>query len=306
MNGSSKAARRGAPSAAAWLAVGLAVGLAACVQVPEPLELELAEEHRDDVFVAVAPEPAPLGSTWPGRDYDAWPLVEDPEQARLERREPRTYPLWPTPIDEPCPPVMFASYEPQLDGGPTFDRVSARLARVEDPRRQVIPTELVLLHDHVDVPGLRLWAASRTSSSCMMGWRHTHCFASEGDVYCPDGTTRDLERLVRTHGLEPRSLTRSRWFELAVVMSGVERIVMEPALVRECTRVPGIEALAPSVEIEDARVTVRFTAISEAGGVDHTVIVEQGGDVIMDSAARWQHPSEEEPWGGIAEEPAPG
>lgn len=303
MNGSSKSARSGtAAIAAAWLAVGLAVGLAACVQVPEPLELELAEEHRDDVFMA-APRRAPARA---GRDYDAWPLVDDPEQARLERREPRTYPLWPTPIDEPCPPVMFASYEPQLDGGPTFERVSARLADVEDPRLRVSPTELVLLHDHLDVPGLRLWAASSTSSSCMMGWRHTHCFSSADEAFCPDGTTRDLERLVRAHALEPGSLTRSRWLELAVVMSGVERIVIEPSLVSECTRAAGIDALAPSVEIEDARVTVRFTAITDVGGVDHTVIVEEGGDVIMDTTERWQHPSAEEPWGGIAEEPAPG
>jgi hypothetical protein len=253
-----------------------------------------------------APGPAPSGSSRSDRDYDAWPLVEDPEQARLERREPRTHPLWPTPIDDPCPPVMFASYEPQIDGGPTFDRVSARLTQVEEPRLHVIPTELMLLHDHVDVPGLRLWAASRTSSSCMMGWRHTHCFTSADEAYCPDGTTRDLERLVGDFALEPRSLTRSRWLELAVVMSGVERIVIEPALVRECTRVPNVDALSPSVEIEDARVTVRFTAISEAGGVDHTVIVEQGGDVIMDSTARWQQPSEEDIWGEIAAGPAPG
>jgi hypothetical protein len=276
----------------------LLASLGACVQVPEPLELELSFEDEGAAPHAVAAEPEAEGPSlapaWPKPDYTAWPLSEDPRLAAIDQREVRRYPLWPTPISEPCPAVMFGSFDLQLEGGGMFERVRDRLVWVAEPGLRLSPTEIVLLRDHVDVPGLRLVAAASTPGACMKSWRHTHCFVSATDAYCPDGSAKDLERLVRAHGLRPRSLAAAGWLELSVVMSGAETLVVEPSLVRECTRVEGAEALAPAVEIEDARVTVRFTAIAEGDGVDYTVIVNDDGTVTMEALPRWQLPRDDE------------
>lgn len=294
----SGAARRVRGRGGVVVAACLGVLAAACMQVPEPLELDLPYPEDEDVFVAPpVPTAKELWASSRDHDYVAWPLDRDPQLAAHERREVRRYPLWPTPIDEPCPAVMFGRFEPQLAGGPLFDRVSARLSSVEHPRLRVTPSEITLLRAHVVVPGLRLVAASDTSSGCMLGWSHTHCFVGPEDVYCPDGSARELERLVRAHGLRPTSLTSAGWLELAAVMVGAEHIVIEPALVRECTTIEGVEALTPAVTLEEARVTVRFTAITEGHGVDHTVIVEADGAVTVEADERWHMPGDEGAWG---------
>lgn len=298
----------------AWASVVAAVLLGStpgCIEASEPLELELVIDDEDTVMRAVAPAGAPapgsVASRWPAPDYEVWPLSGDPRLAALGQREVRTYPRWPTPITEPCPAVMFGSFEPQLDGGDMLERVSARLATIGPSRLGVTPTELVLVQDHIDVPGLRLVAASDTSGSCMMGWSHTHCLVSATDAYCPDGTSGDLERLVRAHAITPAALSMAGWVELAVVMSGAEMVVVEPRLVRECTRVAGVEALEPSVEMSDEGLTVRFTAITDGEGIDYTVRLERDGNVTLAAHTRWRPPpSDEEVWGAVVGEPFDG
>lgn len=300
MSGSPNERMRGRARGCVGIVVGAWLGAASgCVEVPEPLELELGyEDEVEDAFLAApAPSAERLLASSREHDYVTWPLSRDPQLAAHGQREVRTYPLWPTPIDEPCPAVMFGSWDPQLDGGPLFERVTARLSTVEDPRLRVTPSEITLLRHHVHAPGLLLVAASDTSSGCMMGWSHTHCFADPEGVYCPDGTARELERLVRAHALRPTSLTSAGWVELSAVMVGAEHIVIEPKLVRECTTIAGVEALPPTVELEETRVTVRFTAITEGHGVDHTVVVTDDGSVTMESKERWHMPSDEDVWG---------
>lgn len=304
-------------SASKWRGWAVSVALAllgsttGCIEAPEPLELELVIDDEDTVMraapPATAPEPGGVASRWPAPDHEAWPLSDDPRLAALGQRVVRTYPQWPTPIDEPCPAVMFGSFEPQLDGGDMFERVSARLAAIGPSRLGLTPTELTLVHDHIDVPGLRLVAASDTRGSCMMGWSHTHCFVTATDAYCPDGTSGDLERLVRAHALTPAALSTAAWIELAVVMSGAERLVVEPRLVRECTRVLGVEALEPTVEMSDQGLTVRFTAITDGEGIDYTVRFERDGGVTLAAETRWPlPPSDEEVWGEAVGEPFAG
>lgn len=312
MSGGSNERMRGRARGRVGMAVAACLGSASgCMQVPEPLELDpaYAEEDKEARFRAV-PVPAPsakqLSASSREHDYVTWPLSRDPQLAAYGQREVRTYPLWPTPIDEPCPAVMFGSWEPQLDAGPMFERVTARLATIADLRLRVQPSEIMLLRDHIEVPGLRLVAASDTDSGCMMGWSHTHCFVDPGDVYCPDGSARELERLVRAHGLRPTSLTSAGWLELSAVMVGAEYIVIEPKLVRECTTITGVEALAPTVELEETRVTVRLTAITEGHGVDYTVVVAGDGSVTMESNERWHMPSDEDVWGQVASGTAAG
>lgn len=299
MSGASQRARR----RVGWVAAASLGGASGCVEVPEPLELELAEE--DDASFAGPEAAGPLASSRE-QDYVTWPLSGDPRLASLGHRELRTYPLWPTPIDEPCPAVMFGSWEPQLDAGPMFERVTARLATIADPRFHVKPSEIMLLRDHIDVPGLRLVAASDTDAGCVMGWSHTHCFVGPADVYCPDGTDDELERLVRNHRLRPTSLTSGGWLELSAVMVGAEHVVIEPKLVRECTSIAGVEALAPTAELEESRVRVRFTAITEGHGFDHTVVVTADGTVTMETTERWHMPSDEDVWGSVASEAGAG
>lgn len=286
------------------LGMALLAGGLGCVQTPVALELEAShDEEVEDVHIraAAAAREAELARLSrpdePERDYSIWPLSDDPARARFGDREVRSHPLWPTPISEPCPAVMFSSYDPELVGGDMFDRTTTRLAAVGNPRFGMSPTGVRLLRDHIEIPGLRLVAASHTSSACMMGWRHTHCLVAQDDVYCPDGTSKDLERLVRAQQLAPRSLDPAGWFELAVVMSGAESIVIEPRLVRECTQVEDASALAPAVEIDDERVTVRFTSVDRDGGRDHTVIIARDGTVTMEAQPRWQIPSDEDVWG---------
>jgi hypothetical protein len=303
MSGASKRARE----CVGWVAAVWLGGASGCVEVPEPLELELELAEEDDAFLAPpAPSAERLFAASREHDYVTWPLSRDPRMASVGSREVRTYPLWPTPIDEPCPAVMFGSWEPQLDAGPMFERVTARLATIADLRLKVAPSEIVLLRDHIDVPGLRLVAASDTDAGCMMGWSHTHCFVDPDDVYCPDGTDDELERLVRHHGLRPTSLTSAGWLELSAVMVGAEHIVIEPKLVRECTIIKDVEALAPAVELEESRVTVRFTAITEGHGFDHTVVVTADGAVTTETDERWHMPSDEDVWGSVASEAGAG
>jgi hypothetical protein len=279
------------------LALVALLGASGCMQVPEPLELTLDDDEAAWRVAAPTPTPTPTSTpAFPGRglpepDYEAWPRSADPWLASLGEREVRRYPLWPTPVTEPCPAVMFGRYSPALDGGDMFERVAARLAAVEG-HLGVTPSEITLLRDHLHVPGLRLVAASDTSGGCMLGWSHTHCFVTATAAYCPDGSTADLERLVRDHRLVPFSLDPAGWFELAVVMSGAESIVLEPGLVRECTRVEGAAAQRPTVEIDDARVTVRFTAITEGDGIDYSVAFAPRGRVTMETAVRWQLPAD--------------
>jgi len=302
MNGIARIARgRAGLGVAVWLA-----GVTGCIQVPEPVELEMTYDEDVDVFVAPpapTPRPAPSGK----HDYAKWPLSSDPRLAELGQRELRTYPLWPTPIDRPCPEVMFGRFEPKLDAGPTLERVRARLATVVDPWLHIEPSEITRLRDHVDVPGLQLWDAWEITGSCATHWTHTYCFVDSTDAYCPDGTASELERLVRAYRLRPSSLSSAGWFELAVVMVGVDYVVIEPELVQECSFVEGVEALAPAVEREPERVTVRFTSIAEGGrGVDHTVIVEGDGGVTMEARERWHAPTEAELQRALASEAAGG
>lgn len=270
----------------------LLAGAAGCVEasMEEELDMDLDDDAIMPVPLPERVEVEPLPDD--GRDYGTWPRSDDPRQARIGGRQVRTYPLWPTPIDEPCPTVLLGSFGPPLEGGPMFERVTARLADVTDPRLDVVPTEIIVVRDHVGIGGLRLVAAANTSSACMMGWHHTHCFASATDTYCPDGTAADLERLVRSYGLVPSSLSAAGWMELAVVLSGVERLVVEPSLVRECTPVEGVTARSPSVEVEPGRVTIRFTAITRGQGADHTVVVTREGGVTTSAQTRWPAPPE--------------
>jgi hypothetical protein len=289
-------------SASFWLAGSIVAillgGASGCMQVPEPLELELDDAERLPPpmgFDLARPTSVPY---WLDElDYAAWPLSDDPELAALGQRELRSYPLWPTPISEPCPEVTFARFEPQLDAGATFERVRERLLAVGDSRLGGSLTELVLLHDHIDVAGLQLVLAASTPGICMKNWSQTHCFVTATDVYCPGGGADELERLVRAHGLLPRSLHPAAWLELAAVMTGSESIVIEPSLVRECTSIGSVEALAPTVALEDDRVTIRFTSIGWDDRTDHTVIIERDGEVTMATGWRWRMPGDEHVWG---------
>ncbi|MCX4244369.1 hypothetical protein [Paraliomyxa miuraensis] len=290
----------------ALLMGALVLGSGGCVEVPEPLEIE---GLYDEVDPMIAVEPGERGkpdevddeaSPWDDveRDYSTWPPSPETHLARIGLRELRTHALWPTPVSEPCPAVMFGALGPRLAGGDLFDRISSRVETIEPPRLTLSATAVMVLRDHVDVPGLRLVVASSTPGACMMAWRHLHCFADAHEAYCPDGTLGDLERLVRNHHLEPRSLTEAAWMELVVVMTEVGTLVIDPSLVGECTREPDVTALAPEVRIEDDAVTVRLTSIDDHGdGLDRTVTIERGGAVHMETRARWtthDHPLMEE------------
>lgn len=284
-----------------------------CMQVPEPLEIEglydedgkpwAAEAAIDDLGPGRYPD-EPFGhpadsrlgrSPWDDveHDYSTWPLSSDPDLAAIGMREPRTHALWPTPITEPCAAVMFANLGPELTGGDMFDRTASRIARIEPPRLGLGLTELFVLRDHVDVPGLRLVTASSSPGVCMMAWSHMYCFVDAHDVYCPDGTLQDLERLVRVHRLEPRSLSKAGWLELAVVMTDVDTVVIDASLADECTWVKGASALPPEVIVGDDVVVVRFTSVDGDRGVDRELHIERGGRARMKTTPRWSMPAQE-------------
>jgi hypothetical protein len=94
--------------------------------------------------------------------------------------------------------------------------VRARLAGIAHRQLAVDPTEVLLLHDHLGLPGVRLVAAADMASSCMMAWSHTHCLVADDAVWCPDGTAGPLQAIVDRFALEPDALADHQWFELAV------------------------------------------------------------------------------------------
>jgi hypothetical protein len=252
----------------------------------------MACETGDEASVTVSPADDEREAA------DAWPMSDNPSHARLGMHELRIHPLWRTPVDRPCPTTVFAPIGPNLHGGDMFDRITEHRTRTSGNDGEVawlkLPTSIVMLHDHVGLPGLRLVLVSNTASSCMLGWTHTHCFVDADAVYCPDGTTEDLERLVRAHQLEPRSLSEAGWFELAMVMTGVEHFVVDEAYLHECVPdLPSASALAPAVTIEDEQVTIRFTAIEGGRGTDHTIRIERSGKVDAGKATRWYLPRHE-------------
>lgn len=298
------AMRSRAIRAARLCGAGALVVAIGCVQMPEPLDAEgvfddeapiVQAEPEADLQAEVSREPRSGRSPWDDvvHDYSTWPLSAEPTAARIGVREPRTHALWPTPIDDPCPSVSFAMVGPIIEGGETFERVGKRLGGIADRRFGLRPTHVVLLHDHIDAPGLRLWAAAHTAGACMMSWSHTHCLVDDRDVYCPDGSTDELERLIAARKLAPSSLSEAGWLELVVVLLGVDRLVVDPSLVGECTYVKGATASAPSVELAEHGVTVRFTSIDERGGVDHTVTIDGEGRVHVETEPRWTLPPPE-------------
>jgi len=232
------------------------------------------------------------------RDPVPWPRDPDPELVERQRRAPRTSSLWRTPVSEPCPTVVFGTLSPELTAGDTFDRVSRHLDGLGQTRWNVQPTEVLLLRDHLERPGVRLVVSSSTESGCMMGWAHAHCLVTDAAVYCPDGTTEPLERFVGDHVRSLHELSEAAWFELVAVLTGVERFVFEPTLVGECSDVPGVSARPPQVEVFDDRVEVALTLIEEEGhGVDRTVVVTSAGAVTQHDARRWTQPEDDGNWG---------
>ncbi|HET6581903.1 MAG TPA: hypothetical protein VFG69_00625 [Nannocystaceae bacterium] len=236
-----------------------------------------------------AAEPAP---SWDG----TWPMSDDPIRSRIGMHMPRSHPLWRTPVTEACPGVMFSALTPELAGGDTASRVGQRVARVTDPRLRLDVADVMLLHDHIELPGVRLVAAMNEHSGCMMGWAHTHCLVADDAVWCPDGQAADLQSIVDRFELVPESLSDAQWLELVVIMTGVPTLVLEPALLSECTRVADASAIAPRIVREGDRITVEFTGIGERGGEDHRVVID-GGRVRMSSRPAWTVPSDEEEWG---------
>jgi hypothetical protein len=240
---------------------------------------------RHPASTVSAPEPVP---PWDG----VWPKSDEPIRAILGVREPRIHPLWRTPIDDACPAAMFASLSPDFIRGDTYSRVHTRLSSIEDRRLGITPSEVMPVHDHIELPGVMLVAAMDSESSCMMGWAHTHCLVADDAVWCPDGTTKDLQQIVDRFALKPFSLSDAQWFELAVVMSGVSTFVIEPGLLSECTHVEGARADAPRVVRGWNSVTIEFTAIEDGHGRDVRVEIADGR-ASMTAKSAWTAPPRE-------------
>ncbi|MEM9454443.1 MAG: hypothetical protein AAGF11_09705 [Myxococcota bacterium] len=206
-----------------------------------------------------------------------WPVL--PSSSRWkDRRPPRAFPLWPTPVTEPCPPLAFDVLTPALTGGPIFERVLAHMTEPTPSGRRERPDSIKLLRHHVGLPGLHLVAALFESS---YRHHHSHCFVSADAVYCDNlGSPTELERLVEDLRLEPQSLTPAAWFELVLTLTDIDYFALAP-------KVPGCDfssALEPSVEIEPDRVTVRVTSSMLDGGIfDRTIVVGRDGTVSIES-----------------------
>jgi hypothetical protein len=251
---------------------------------------EIATVMRDQARAA-APELAPTSD-------EVWPISDDPVRAMIGLRTPRTHPLWRTPVTDACPAVMFSSLTPDFGLGDTFSRVHDRLASIPDRRLGVSPSEVMLVHDRIALPGVRLVAAMDTDGACMMGWSHTHCLVTDDAAWCPDGTTRDMQAIVDRFALTPFSLSDAEWFELAMIMSGASSFVLEPALLSECTRVTGARATAPRVVRGLGGVTVEFTAIDDGDGTHYSVTIASGR-VSTTARRAWTHPEPEDLLDGL-------
>lgn len=273
--------------------------MAGCMQVPEPLDAAGVFDDGDESPIPVPAEVEDeLGRPpWDDveRDYSTWPRSPDPGLARLGVRQLRIHALWPTPIDTPCPTVMFAPLGPPLDGGPMFDRVTHRMEGITTPGRRLLPTEITPVHDHIGRSGLRLVKVAHIIGACTMGWSHTHCLVDSLDAYCPDGSLGDLERLIEAHGLEPTSLDAAGWLELVVVMTGAELIVVDGSLASECSPDGAVVPSGPEVVVTDHAARVRFTGLAFGEAVEHTVTIERGGRVRTEAKPLWGPPADELP-----------
>ncbi|MBC8072619.1 MAG: hypothetical protein IAG13_30135 [Deltaproteobacteria bacterium] len=264
-----------------------------CTPVTETLDVDMAIVATDDAALAVEAPLEPVDDRL--RELDVGPI--------------RTHPLWPTPSNDECPAPMFASLGPSLNAGDMFRRTHARLSAIATSASssdsssiltQPRMTDLLLVRHHLDVPGLRLIAAMDFSSSCMMGWSHEHCFVTTGSVYCPGAGTSEMTRMVQELGLAPDELDPAGWFELVVVLLGVERMVLHPDRISACTRVAGAHTVAPEVTIEAHRVTVQLTAIENGAGVLHYVVIEANGRVHASRHLLWKAPKDDDDiWGEL-------
>lgn len=210
---------------------------------------------------------------------------------------PRTHPLWPTASADRCPAVMFGSLPPELDAGPTFDRITDAHVALGERAQGQRPSAIVPLRHHAQGAGLRLFAATNAESACMMGWTHTHCVVSDAVVACAErpelATGASLQRVVQAERLRPHDLPPEGWFELAVALSGVETLVLSPDGPSACIRLPHVLAVPPSVERTLDRVDIHFTALQDLTAWWYHVEVDANGRVRLRRDALGSRPRRE-------------
>lgn len=261
-----------------WSALLLAC---ACTPVPwiEPVVEEQVVEDLDDTVIAPPEAEPPLRSV---REVLGLP-------------PPRHHALWPVPVTAACPRVVFGSLTPPLVHGDMLRRVAATFSAKYEGHWGAVPSEVMLLRDHVDIPGVRLVAAMDHSTGCMMGWWSKHCFVTAKEVYCPGDARVSIARFVRDLDVAPAELGASAWLEVVTVLLGVETIVLWPDELPSCTPAKGAVASAPSVRTLDDRVVVQLTAIVEGVGISYTVDIRADGSVTVDEQKLWESPPD--PWG---------
>ncbi|MBX7080411.1 MAG: hypothetical protein K1X88_14535 [Nannocystaceae bacterium] len=210
---------------------------------------------------------------------------------------PRTHPLWPTASADRCPAVMFGSLPPELDAGPTFDRITDAHVALGERAQGQRPSAIVPLRHHAQGAGLRLFAATNAESGCMMGWTHTHCVVSDAVVACAErpelATGASLQRVVQAERLRPHDLPPEGWFELAVALSGVETLALSPDDPSACIDLPHVLAVPPSVERTLDRVDIRFTALEGLTAWWYRIEVEANGGVRLRRDALGSRPRRE-------------
>lgn len=227
--------------------------------------------------------------------HELWTTDRGPGPSKPIAAAKPGHPLWPTPFEGQCPRVAFTELTPALSSGDMLERVAVGRGDLL-PRP---PSHVVMLRHHVELPGLRLAAVLDHSGGCMMGWSHSHCFVTATDTYCAGKGDGELRRLVRDFDLQPRDLPAHAWLELGVVLAGTEQLVLDPIGMGACTTVAGALAHGPVVQIDDQRVVLRFTGITERPhqGVAHTVEITATGAVDSDQQTRWAREQRgAEPW----------
>lgn len=252
----------------------------ACTPVPwiEPVVDERIVEDLDTVAMPPPEEDPPPRSV----------------REALDLPPPREHELWPVPVTDACPRVVFGALAPPFGDGDMMRRVAADFSAKDPSRWRAVPSEVMLLRHHLDVPGVRLVAAMNHDAGCMMGWWSKHCFVTAREVYCPGDARVSIARFVRDLDIAPRELDASAWLELVAVLLDVETIVLWPNELSSCTQVAGATANAPSVRWLDDRVVVQLTAIVEGAGISYTVEIRDGGTVTIDEERRWAKPPD--PW----------
>ncbi|HWB81799.1 MAG TPA: hypothetical protein VG755_42850 [Nannocystaceae bacterium] len=257
-----------------WIASLLAC---ACTPVPwiEPMVEEQIVEDLDEVKPPPEAEP-PLRSV----------------REVLDLPPPRQHALWPVPVTAACPRVAFGSLTPAFTSGDMMRRVAADFSAKHQGHWSAVPSEVMLLRDHLGRAGVRLVAAMDHSAGCMMGWWSKHCFVTATQVYCPGDARETIARFVRDLAIAPRDLEASAWLEVVTVLLDVETIVLWPAELSSCTQVTGAVASAPSVRRLDDRVVVQLTAIVDGAGISYTVDIRADHSVVIDEQRLWEAPPE--------------